>query len=80
MKWFRFYHDAIDDPKVQRLPGDVFKFWVNLLCLASRSNERGVVTAAELLSVAAFVEDGQGGAQTAGPLVREFLTQAQEGR
>lgn len=45
MKWFRFYHDAIDDPKVQRLPGDVFKFWVNLLCLASKSNQRGVVTA-----------------------------------
>lgn len=43
MKWFRFYHDAIDDPKVQRLPGDLFKFWVNVLCLASRSDERGVV-------------------------------------
>lgn len=43
MKWFRFYHDAIDDPKVQRLPGDLFKFWVNMLCLASRSSERGVV-------------------------------------
>lgn len=25
MKWFRFYHDALDDPKVQRLPGDVFR-------------------------------------------------------
>lgn len=43
MKWFRFYHDALDDPKVQRLPGDLFKFWVNLLCLGSRSQERGLV-------------------------------------
>ena len=43
VKWFRFYHDAIDDPKVQRLPGDLFKFWVNMLCLASRSSDRGVV-------------------------------------
>jgi len=37
MKWFRFYSDALDDPKVQRLPGDLFKAWVNILCLASRS-------------------------------------------
>lgn len=43
MKWFRFYHDAIDDPKVQRLPGESFKFWVNVLCLASQSDERGIV-------------------------------------
>lgn len=44
MKWFRFYHDAIDDPKVQRLEPVLFKFWVNMLCLASRSDERGTVT------------------------------------
>ena len=44
MKWFRFYHDAIDDPKVQRLEPALFKFWVNMLCLASRSDERGTVT------------------------------------
>lgn len=43
MKWFRLYHDLIDDPKVQRLPGDTFKFWINCLCLASRSEERGTI-------------------------------------
>lgn len=37
-QWFRFYHDALDDPKVQRLPGGRFKAWVNLLCLASRND------------------------------------------
>lgn len=36
MRWFRFYDDALNDPKVQRLPGDEFKSWVNLLCLASK--------------------------------------------
>jgi hypothetical protein len=35
MKWFRFYNEAVNDPKVQRLPGDTFKAWVNLLCLAA---------------------------------------------
>jgi hypothetical protein len=36
MQWFRFYSEALDDPKVQRLPGPLFKTWVNLLCLASK--------------------------------------------
>ena len=35
-RWFRFYDDALDDPKVQRLPPDLFKAWVNILCVASR--------------------------------------------
>ena len=36
MKWFRFYTEALHDPKVQQLPGDLFKVWVSILCLASR--------------------------------------------
>lgn len=37
-RWFRMYDDVLDDPKVQRLPPDLFKAWVNLLCLASRND------------------------------------------
>lgn len=44
MKWFRLYHELLDDPKVQRLEPGLFKFWINFLCLANRSEERGVVT------------------------------------
>lgn len=36
MQWFRFYGDALNDPKVQSLSGEQFKFWVNLLCIASK--------------------------------------------
>lgn len=36
MKWFRFYSDAINNPKVQSLPPELFKFWVNLLCVTSQ--------------------------------------------
>lgn len=36
-RWFRYYDEALDDPKVQRLSGDLFKTWINLLCLASKS-------------------------------------------
>jgi hypothetical protein len=35
-----------------------------------------VIAAQGDLAVAAFVEDGDGGAQTAGPLVADFLTKA----
>lgn len=36
-RWFRMYDELLDDPKVQRLSGDDFKGWVNLLALASRN-------------------------------------------
>jgi hypothetical protein len=35
-RWFRFYDEALNDPKVQRLHGDTFKAWVNILCLSSK--------------------------------------------
>lgn len=34
--WFRFYSEALNDPKVQSLDGDTFKVWVNLLCVTSQ--------------------------------------------
>lgn len=40
MQWFRFYGDAVNDPKVQSLTGEQFKFWVNLLCVASQNEGR----------------------------------------
>ena len=36
MSWFRVHDELLDDPKVQRLPGDLFKALLNLWCLASR--------------------------------------------
>lgn len=36
--WFRFYHEALDDPKVQRLPAELFRAWVNMLCVACRND------------------------------------------
>ena len=34
--WFRFYAEVLDDPKVQQLPAELFRAWVNLLCLAKK--------------------------------------------
>lgn len=39
-RWFRFYDEALNDPKVQKLSGDMFKAWVNLLCIASKNDGR----------------------------------------
>lgn len=39
-KWFRLYDELLDDPKVQSLPPEDFKAWVNLLCLANRNEGR----------------------------------------
>lgn len=41
MKWFRFYSEALDDPKVQRLSPALFKHWINLLCIVSENEPRG---------------------------------------
>lgn len=35
MQWFRFYSRTLNSPKVQKLPAETFKFWVNALCVAS---------------------------------------------
>jgi hypothetical protein len=35
-RWFRFYDDAINDPKILRLSDKMFRAWVGLLCLASK--------------------------------------------
>ena len=43
MRWFRFYDEVLDDPKVQKLPPPLFRRWVNLLCLANRGQPRGVL-------------------------------------
>lgn len=41
LPWLRLYDEALDDPKVQRLPDALFRHWINLLCLANRGEPRG---------------------------------------
>jgi hypothetical protein len=35
--WFRVYDEALDDPRLQRLPASLFRTWFNVLCVASRN-------------------------------------------
>jgi hypothetical protein len=35
--WFRFYNDAVNDPKIARLSDKMFRAWVAMLCFASKN-------------------------------------------
>src|SRR4051794_13145050 len=35
-RWFRFYGDAINEPKLVRLTDRQHRLWVGLLCIASK--------------------------------------------
>jgi hypothetical protein len=35
--WFRVYDEALDDPRLQRLPASLFRAWFNILCASSRN-------------------------------------------
>lgn len=37
-RWFRFYSGVVSDPKAQMLSPELFKHWVNLLCIASQND------------------------------------------
>lgn len=37
-RWFRFYDEALDDPKVQRLSDALYRRWTDFLCVASRNS------------------------------------------
>lgn len=40
MEWFRLYHRILYSSKHQSLPGNRFKSWLNLMCLASMQTPR----------------------------------------
>lgn len=51
--WFRFYRDALNDPKVQTLSPHLYKTWVNLLCLAAQdTSDNGLLPNDERISFA----------------------------
>lgn len=37
-RWFRFYDDAINDPKILKLSDKLHRIWIGMLCIASKNN------------------------------------------
>ena len=54
-RWFRFYAEALDDPKVQKLEPSTFKHWVNLLCLAAKND--GVLPSQDDIAFALRIDE-----------------------
>ena len=77
-RWFRLYSEVVNDPKVQRLPCEDFRAWINLLCLCAENDgkvpsiadvsfslrmpENAVVTLIERLSNGGLIDRCNGGA------------------
>ena len=38
MRWLRLYDTVVDDPKVQHLSPEMFKHWINILCISSQNS------------------------------------------
>lgn len=41
--WLKLYTEIVDDPKVQLLEPELFKLYINLLCIAKRTDELGAL-------------------------------------
>ncbi len=39
-RWFRFYDDALNDPKILKLSDKSYRIWTQLLCAASKNDGR----------------------------------------
>lgn len=66
--WLRLYTEVLNDPKVQRLDGDTFKGWVNLLCVAKESSGNGTLPA--LIDIAFYLRIDD---NTAGQLIQRLI-------
>ena len=80
MQWFRMYSEILQDPKVQRLPGALFKHWVNLLALANIGEPRGALPALEDIAFALRVKPVEAEAILAKLVERGLLDQGEDGQ
>lgn len=55
ISWFKLYHELPDDIKIRRFTAQEKWAWVALLCLASKSKQRGVITC-EMEDIAYYCE------------------------
>lgn len=67
--WFRFYSEALQSRKAQKLKPSMFKHWVNLLCLANIQEDRGRLPSIADIAFAFRTTD-----DAAHDLIEEFVT------
>ena len=75
--WLRLYVDVLDNPKVQRLKGEQFKGWVNLLCLTKRNG--GVLPGVDHIAFALRISEQKAKAFLASLMSVGLLDDTDEG-
>jgi hypothetical protein len=58
-RWFRFYDDAINDPKILRLSDKMHRAWTGMLCLASKYG--GTIPKQDIAIALRVTENGAAG-------------------
>ncbi len=79
MKWFRFYSEALRDPKVQRLSDQTYRRWVNLLCLANEGKPRGQLPAVADIAFHLRISDDEADRLVDELIARELLDGTPDG-
>lgn len=74
--WFRYYVEALDDPKVQGLPDSLFKHWINVLCVAGKND--GALPSAQVVAFGLRVSEAKA-AEIVTKLAARDLLDAVEG-
>ena len=77
--WLRLSDDVLDDPKVQKLPAPLFKIWVNLLCLANKGEQRGLLPDIESIAFRLRISDEEAEKAIATLTERGLLDTSEEG-
>lgn len=79
MKWLRLYSEVLNDRKVQTLPPELFKTWINLLCLASEHSERGLLPSVPDIAFALRITEPETDAAIAGLIAAGLLENTENG-
>jgi hypothetical protein len=76
-RWFRFHAAALDNPKIQKLKPDLFKAWVNMLCVAAKRG--GTIPPVDDLAFLLRVDEDRAEAIVAELVERRLLEQTDDG-
>lgn len=79
LRWFKMYSEVLNDRKIQSLPGDLLRAWLNLLCIANENPRRGYLPATEDLAFALRVSDEEAERMAAELLKRGLLDRDDDG-
>lgn len=79
MRWFKMYSEVLNDRKIQSLPGELLRAWLNVLCIANENPRRGYLPPLEDVAFALRVPDDEAERLLDGLLQRGLLDRDKDG-